>query len=187
MNSLVIIRPNRRQPRRAWGDRVYVPTLPVQPPLDAPDSRPEPKVSESILRQLQAPSTKVIHFCALPYGWQDNPEYANSHVYVGRACPALNSDGYFGNPFHVGKAYPAFGLVTPATGADVVRLYEREFLARLLHNADFAAKLRALAGKTLVCHCKAYSRPGESKVRGMDNPCHADILARYADRLALLQ
>ena len=186
MNNLVITRP-RRQEKRTWGDRIYLPAAPIRQPLDAPDSRPEPKVSESILRQLQAPCTNVVNINSLPYGWQNMEAYAD-HVYVGRACPELNSDGYFGNPFHVGTAYPDFGQVTPATYADALRLYEQEFVWKYLwESLPFRQAVRALAGKVLVCHCKAYSRPGESERRGTDNPCHADILARYADRLALLQ
>ena len=166
MNNLVITRP-RRQPKRAWGDRIYAPTLPVRQPLDAPDTRPEPKVSDAIVKQLQAPATRVVSLTSLPYGWQNMEEFEN-HIYVGRRDDRLHCDGYFGNPFTLGKAYPDYGITNNITQAQALALYREVFLTYALQYEDFTAKVAALSGKVLVA----------------SDTCCALVLAHTVDMLA---
>jgi hypothetical protein len=61
----------------------------------------------------------------------------------------------WGNPFHVGR---------DGTRAQVIERYERW----LLDQPELVAALHELRGKTLGCWCAP-------------QPCHADVLARYAN------
>ena len=85
-------------------------------------------------------------------------------VYIGRA--GRGQDGYFGNPFPLGKQ---------PRGATIER-YREYFLNRLRTDEQFARRIRELKGKTLGCFCKPH-------------PCHGDVIAQYLDapvRLAVV-
>lgn len=61
----------------------------------------------------------------------------------------------WGNPFVIGKH---------GTRAEVIEQYE----AYLLDSPELFSKVSTLRGKTLGCFCKP-------------QPCHGDVLAKYAD------
>lgn len=96
----------------------------------------------------------VINIKDAPIGWKEDPNY----VYIGRAGKGLT--GYFGNPF-----------VASQKGRGATLDAYRSYLVNLLEkDREFARRVKALQGKTLVCFCKPQR-------------CHGDILAYYAEKL----
>jgi Domain of unknown function (DUF4326) len=65
----------------------------------------------------------------------------------------------WGNPF-------AHAKMTPEQRAEAVRRYEVEHLPS---RPDLLAQLPSLRGRLLACYCP------------LDEPCHADVLARLAN------
>ena len=88
-------------------------------------------------------------------------------VYIGRA--GHGNDGYFGNPFSIGK--------DGVRGA-VISLYRAWFYDRLSKDADFKARVEGLRGQVLGCFCAPVS--GLTKD---DRPfvCHGQVIAEYLD------
>ena len=80
-------------------------------------------------------------------------------VYIGRA--GHGKDGYFGNPYVVGKH--------GAQGECVV-LFERYARHRMQEDATYRARVKALWGKRLFCFCAPKA-------------CHGDVLERLAYEL----
>lgn len=78
-------------------------------------------------------------------------------VYIGRA--GRGQDGYFGNPYRLGR---------DGSGEDVLRKYQAYFLDRLDTEPEFRRRVLGLKGKRLGCFCK----PG---------PCHGDIIAAWVN------
>lgn len=90
-------------------------------------------------------------------------------TYVGRA--GQGEDGYFGNPFRVGERCARCGAhhATPYSTLGCFALY---FKARVERDAEFRARVLALAGHKLWC-------PGRCLVRG--SACHASIIADWVN------
>lgn len=80
-------------------------------------------------------------------------------IYIGRG--GRGHDGYFGNPIL---------LTGKESREEVLERYERYLVGRLKVDKIFAARVKSLSGKTLVCFC-------------IPKLCHGMILARYADNL----
>jgi hypothetical protein len=99
--------------------------------------------------------TRVTNLKRLNKWWRQDDQY----VYVGRAGKGLS--GEFGNPIP---------LEQESDRTDVLARYREYLEERITHDLDFRAKVKALAGKTLVCFCSP-------------KPCHGDILAEVVDRL----
>lgn len=91
-----------------------------------------------------------------------------NHVYIGRA--GHGESGIYGNPVAKGRRCPECGDVH-VDGGSTLACYEAYLNRRLATDTVFRNQVRALAGKTLVCFCKP-------------KPCHGDVLAAAADRLA---
>lgn len=101
--------------------------------------------------------TRVIHIA--------NATGAPDEVYIGRAGHGL--DGYYGNPVIPGERCPVCSAVHVEKG-DTLPCFWRYAEARMKDDPTFAARVRELRGKTLLCFCKP-------------KPCHGDVLARFAD------
>ena len=78
-------------------------------------------------------------------------------VYVGRARDG--DDGYFGNPFAIGK---------DGDRERVIELYRDYFYQRLRVDPEFVARIELLRGKRLGCFCKPKA-------------CHGDVIVEYLD------
>jgi len=110
----------------------------------------------------QSKATRVVHIREVPPGWKTNPDY----VYVGRPGKGLTSE--FGNPFAIG----------PDGDRDEVLMRFGECIdRRMAEDPAFAAKVKGLEGKSLVCFC----RPKEGFQGRL--LCHAQILAGKATGL----
>ena len=72
-------------------------------------------------------------------------------VYIGRA--GRGQDGYFGNPFTIGK---------DGTREEVIALHAQHALGRIRRDPEFAARVAALEGKTLGCFCAPEACHGEA-------------------------
>lgn len=101
---------------------------------------------------------KVINIKDAPRDWRANPDY----VYIGRG-------GGWGNPFIRGKKCQDCGEVHSEPGS-TLPCYEKWLRTCVLPSPSFAAAIKMLWGKTLVCFCKP-------------NPCHGDILAQVCEEL----
>lgn len=95
---------------------------------------------------------------------------AKDLVYVGRGRLGRVGDS-FGNPSIVGKTCPECGETHDRPEA-TLPCYEAYLRRRLATDPAFKERVRSLAGKVLVCHCK----PG---------PCHGDVLASVCVELCL--
>ena len=84
-------------------------------------------------------------------------ERKEGDVYIGRA--GRGSDGYFGNPFPLGRG---------VTRSSSISSYRTYFLKRVEEDAQFKARVLALKGKRLVCFCKPHA-------------CHGDVIAMWVD------
>ncbi len=97
----------------------------------------------------------VIHIKNAPKGFTKNDGTPQgNYVYIGR--PSV-----FGNPIY---------LKNEADRYDNIKQYRRYLYARIQNDPEFAKKVKALAGKTLVCFCKPKA-------------CHGDVLASAVARL----
>lgn len=76
-------------------------------------------------------------------------------AYIGRA--GHGQDGYFGNPFRLGK--------DETRGATLER-YKEYFYNRIANDPAFKARIQFLKGRRLGCFCKPHA-------------CHGDIIAEY--------
>lgn len=70
---------------------------------------------------------------------------------------AIIHDGYFGNPFIVGKH---------GDRARVIERYLEYFLKRIEEDAEFRSRVRELRGKRLGCFCKPLA-------------CHGDVIVEW--------
>ncbi len=86
--------------------------------------------------------TRVVNLYREPYD-----------VYIGRA--GKGQDGYFGNPYTIGK---------DGNRDQVLAKYEVYANKRFDEDLEFRRRIRELRGKTLGCFCKPEA-------------CHGDILA----------
>ena len=86
-----------------------------------------------------------------------NIKNSQYNIYIGRAGNGY--DGYFGNPFIIGK---------DGDRQNVVRLYRDYFYKRLRNDPSFAVRIEALKGKILGCFCKP-------------DICHGDVIIDYLD------
>lgn len=77
-------------------------------------------------------------------------------IYVGRA--GLGFDGYFGNPYRIGR---------DGTREEVVEKFRRYFQTRLSKDREFYDKVNKLKGLRLGCFCSNTEL------------CHARVIARY--------
>lgn len=100
--------------------------------------------------------TKVENIHRLKHHWGADPRY----VYIGRR--GHGHDGYFGNPFV---------LKAEEDREAVYREYVNYLKDRVRSDKVFRARVRGLAGKTLVCFCAPLR-------------CHGHALAIMADHLA---
>lgn len=91
-------------------------------------------------------------------------------VYIGR--PGHGFDGYFGSPIVRGKVCPVCRDIHFGAGA-TLPCYRKWLWEKIGNDKVYRERVRALAGKVLVCFCKPH-------------PCHGDILAACADWLATL-
>jgi hypothetical protein len=91
---------------------------------------------------------------------RDLKEWTADTVYIGRAGKGF--EGEYGNPFRV-------GVLSRERVLNAFEAYARE---RIAAEPEFAAKVLALKGKTLVCFCAPL-------------PCHGDVLLKLADELAI--
>jgi hypothetical protein len=80
-------------------------------------------------------------------------------VYIGRA--GKGQDGYFGNPFRLGK--------DESRGATLER-YREYFHNRIATDPEFKHRIHNLKGRVLGCFCKPH-------------PCHGDIIIEYLNNL----
>ena len=87
-------------------------------------------------------------------------------VYIGRAGKGL--DGYFGNPYMVGRHCSRCGEVHE-TGASTLPCFDAYFLGRLGSDAEYRRRVLELTGKTLGCFCAP-------------NPCHGNVIAAFLNR-----
>jgi hypothetical protein len=102
----------------------------------------------------------VIHIKDAPAGWKENPSY----VYIGRGrlkSPGVSEPGYFGNPYKIG---------VHGTREEVIMKFEEYARTRIRDDSTFRGQVRALYGKTLVCHCKPLA-------------CHGDVLEQLSTEL----
>lgn len=94
-----------------------------------------------------------------------NLQHASWHVYIGRRGRGF--DGYFGNPYVVGKVCQRCGSPHLTPGA-TLPCFKDYFYERLLADVEFRKRVKTLKGKRLGCFCK----PG---------PCHGDIIMDYLE------
>lgn len=106
--------------------------------------------------------TEVVNIRAEPFG------RSARDVYVGRA--GRGETGYYGNPVEIGRPCPECRGVH-ATGGDTLPCYRRYLERRLSSDCLFRRRVAQLHGKRLYCFCAP-------------RPCHAQILAEWAARLA---
>jgi hypothetical protein len=87
-------------------------------------------------------------------------------VYIGRA--GKGNDGYFGNPYVVGKTCQDCGNLH-IDGEATLPCYEI-YLRKRIKEPEFLQKFLLLKGKTLGCFCKP-------------KPCHGDIMIKLLKEL----
>ena len=78
-------------------------------------------------------------------------------VYIGRA--GRGEDGYFGNPFRVGK---------DGNRAEAIQKFRTYFDARIVNDLEYKRRVLDLRGKRLGCFCKP-------------QPCHGDVIAEWLE------
>ncbi len=118
---------------------------------------------------------KVINIKDAPALWWRDYNF----VYIGRAKIGYQRTGYFGNPFKLGEVCTRCGdeHLTPGSTLKCYEAWLRDTISApvgMEGSRLFASEVKALWGKTLVCHCK----PG---------PCHGDILAQVCAELNLME
>lgn len=97
--------------------------------------------------------TKVVNIFNINPNWETNKFY----VYIGRA--GKGQDGYFGNPFIVGK---------DGTREEVFAKYVDWLAEKTQTDPIFTERLLALKGKILVCFCSP-------------RLCHGDAIKAWLD------
>ena len=88
-------------------------------------------------------------------------------IYIGRA--GKGHDGYFGNPYVVGK---------DGTRAEVLVAYSIYFEKRLNTDPEFAQRIEELRGKALGCFC--VKEPWIVKDAG-PIVCHGQVIADWLE------
>jgi hypothetical protein len=85
--------------------------------------------------------------------------------YIGR--PGKGQDGYFGNPFVIGK---------DGDRDTVIALYREYFYLRIKVDPEFKRRVEELRGKVLGCFCA-----GKGGLTALDKPftCHGQIILEY--------
>lgn len=78
----------------------------------------------------------------------------------------IGHDGWLGNPFTVQE----YGR------ENALRRYRERFSRRIESDTEFKEAVKDLAGKRLGCYCQ--------RLHEEYPPCHAEIIAEYADHLA---
>jgi hypothetical protein len=78
-------------------------------------------------------------------------------VYIGRA--GQGQDGYFGNPYILGK---------DGSREEIMEKYRKYFFQRMCEDTHFRIKIENLENKILGCFCKPEA-------------CHGDIIKDYLD------
>ena len=86
-----------------------------------------------------------------------NMQRASYDVYIGRK--GKGEDGYFGNPFRIGK---------DGTRDEVVEKFRVWFLRRVSVDPSYRKRVLALRGKKLGCFCKPQA-------------CHGDVIAEWVN------
>jgi hypothetical protein len=89
-------------------------------------------------------------------------------VYIGRPGKG-KPNSIFGNPIALNRVCPECDAIHTAKGS-TLKCYEKYLVRRLTQEPMFRAAVKALQGETLGCFCKP-------------NPCHGDVLAKYAHKL----
>jgi hypothetical protein len=84
---------------------------------------------------------------------------ARCDVYIGRSKRPM--DGFFGNPFEIGK---------DGDRETVLKRFKHYFEERLKFDREFKSRVLALRGKILGCFC-------------LPEKCHGEIIAEYLDSL----
>jgi len=84
-------------------------------------------------------------------------------VYIGRS--GKGQDGYFGNPYVIGK---------DGTREDVIMAYSIYFEQRINRDPEFRTRIEALRGETLGCFCTPQA-------------CHGDVIAEWLDNAGVVQ
>jgi len=83
-----------------------------------------------------------------------NIKHDKYDVYIGRA--GNGQDGYFGNPFIIGRN---------GNRDEVLDLYYIHFYDRLRTDPEFAARIAKLKGKVLGCFCKGIDKDDSLRPR----------------------
>ncbi len=86
-------------------------------------------------------------------------------VYIGRA--GKGQDGYFGNPFVVGRVCSRCKKLH-GNGDSTLACYKAYMLERIAKDEEFKQRLLALKGKALGCFCKPAG-------------CHGDVIAEWVE------
>ena len=89
---------------------------------------------------------------------------ARCDVYIGRSKRPM--DGFFGNPFEIGK---------DGDRETVLKRFKHYFEERLKFDREFKSRVLALRGKVLGCFCKPTAGFGGQLL------CHGQIIAAYLD------
>ncbi len=84
-----------------------------------------------------------------------NIKNSQYQVYIGRAGHGM--DGYFGNPFQIGR---------DGDRDEVIRKYKIYFWNRVNNDPEFRERVMELKGKTLGCFCHPQS-------------CHGDVIIAW--------
>lgn len=87
-------------------------------------------------------------------------------VYIGRA--GKKQDGYFGNPYQIGKICSRCNEIHK-DGGSTLNCFKEYFEERIENDKQFKEKILELKDKTLGCFCKP-------------NPCHGDIILEYLEK-----
>jgi hypothetical protein len=113
--------------------------------------------------------TTVVNMYHILTDWKSDRRY----VYIGRAHGKAKN-GYFGNPFVVGK---------DGTRDEILEKYREYFLKRLRDDAEFFYQVAMLDGKILVCFCKPAACHGDIIVEFLENGLYASdaVLERSQD------
>ena len=104
---------------------------------------------------MAARETQVVNLRLAPYDVYIGR--AGRYNYIGRT--GRHSNGYFGNPFVIGR---------DGTREEVLQKYAAYFLDRVATDSEFKRKVESLRGAALGCFCKPEA-------------CHGDVIAAWLD------